>query len=576
MCCPKIERFILRDEDANLFRNPILKMTEPRCKSSITPPRPTATATFDQYLTSLYPFKEDETLPEEIAVSMRESSGVSWGPIRAGSKIAYFKVDLQARKSLTMAEICPLTQIDTCQIVVSERPKSVGQTEGVERKEILESAEGVVGQEEGVEQKGGVEAFREETPKAEEVSEEEWEYYDESEDEKGVKMSGKTANLDSFGIPASLLMRWDYTIWDSDEESEEEDEEDEDEFSPYNKDQVSGDKSCYRKTTIKDWFAKMEGRESKDFGDLNEIFHEENRLCQEEEEEEGKRKKKTGNGKKMKEGVVKNGAKDEQYKTELFYCQGKKHGYARVFRQTGRKEELDMVTLYNKDCETGPRWQRHSGDAFTFSYVDENNNSHEATYLYPDLVHCLKSEYKDGKLVKGHFGVVVDVVFDQGIPVPKVKILDKATEYCQDISSSFCISRFPHLRDPMEHRRVFVDHSGIPYAGEGLFAKERIEEGSLIALFNGIRLRESFLSRTAKESTFSSYKIGLNRDFCLDITEKLSSLDNYSATLGHKACHSFTPNAEFRDLFHPRFGHIMSIVAKGAITIDNQKTIIGF
>ena len=34
------------------------------------------------------------------------------------------------------------------------------------------------------------------------------------------------------------------------------------------------------------------------------------------------------------------------------------------------------------------------------------------------------------------------------------------------------------------------------------------------------------------------------------------------ASLGHKACHSFTPNARFDEIYHARFGNIMSVVAK--------------
>lgn len=56
--------------------------------------------------------------------------------------------------------------------------------------------------------------------------------------------------------------------------------------------------------------------------------------------------------------------------------------------------------------------------------------------------------------------------------------------------------------------------------------------------------------------------IRLTGDTCLDIRKGQESLDKYRATLGHKACHSFAPNAAFAELHHPRFGDIMSIVAK--------------
>ena len=51
-------------------------------------------------------------------------------------------------------------------------------------------------------------------------------------------------------------------------------------------------------------------------------------------------------------------------------------------------------------------------------------------------------------------------------------------------------------------------------------------------------------------------------DTCLDIPKGLEGLSRYRATLANKACHSFAPNAAFTELHHPRFGDIMSIVAK--------------
>ena len=54
----------------------------------------------------------------------------------------------------------------------------------------------------------------------------------------------------------------------------------------------------------------------------------------------------------------------------------------------------------------------------------------------------------------------------------------------------------------------------------------------------------------------------LTGDTCLDIPKGLECLARYRATLAHKACHSFSPNAAFAELHHPRFGDIMSIVAK--------------
>ena len=49
----------------------------------------------------------------------------------------------------------------------------------------------------------------------------------------------------------------------------------------------------------------------------------------------------------------------------------------------------------------------------------------------------------------------------------------------------------------------------------------------------------------------------------MDIPPEYIHLDQYKATLGHKACHTFgaAKNARFEALWHPRFGLIMSVVA---------------
>ncbi len=79
---------------------------------------------------------------------------------------------------------------------------------------------------------------------------------------------------------------------------------------------------------------------------------------------------------------------------------------------------------------------------------------------------------------------------------------------------------------------MYVSASGIPFAGEGLFAKRDLEEGDLAAVFNGVRLRDSPGVGTDGGSAggggargngggggadggpppFSAYKIGLNSE----------------------------------------------------------------
>ena len=116
--------------------------------------------------------------------------------------------------------------------------------------------------------------------------------------------------------------------------------------------------------------------------------------------------------------------------------------------------------------------------------------------------------------------------------------------------SSIKISSTPLLRDPYEQQTSYIDVSSVhAEAGEGLFAKRYLPKGSLVALFNGVRKRE--VNGVVPQT--SDYKIGLTRLVDLDIPDGVESAKKYCATIGHKACHSFTPNSMFEIFQHPRY-----------------------
>ena len=100
------------------------------------------------------------------------------------------------------------------------------------------------------------------------------------------------------------------------------------------------------------------------------------------------------------------------------------------------------------------------------------------------------------------------------------------------------------VQDPYEEKYVIVKTSLIPDAGEGLFALRNVVKGQVLAFFHGIPLENEIRS---------DYSIRCH-DFMMDIPEKCRKTENYSATLAHKICHSFEPNADYAYIFHPRFG----------------------
>ena len=142
-------------------------------------------------------------------------------------------------------------------------------------------------------------------------------------------------------------------------------------------------------------------------------------------------------------------------------------------------------------------------------------------------------------------------------------------EYAYDISSNVCISTQPLLPDPYEELFVYVDTSLIPFAGEGLFAKLDIEASTVIAFYNGTRYKID----DPKNRVDSCFKITFNEDYDLDIPEEMTSVANYKASLGHKVCHSFTPNCEFDNFEHPRFGEIKCVVTLRPISQGEEITV---
>ena len=104
-------------------------------------------------------------------------------------------------------------------------------------------------------------------------------------------------------------------------------------------------------------------------------------------------------------------------------------------------------------------------------------------------------------------------------------------------------------------------------AGEGLFAKRRIESGELVALYNGTRTPPSL------EDDWSDYRVHLTSELDIDIPDDMRELDQYCATLSHKANHSFQPNCRWSRTDHPRFGFICSITSSREIKAGEEVTV---
>ena len=123
----------------------------------------------------------------------------------------------------------------------------------------------------------------------------------------------------------------------------------------------------------------------------------------------------------------------------------------------------------------------------------------------------------------------------------------------EDISTATRISTKPLLEDIHDAKTVYVAESSIPGAADGVFLRRDLTNGSLAAIYNGVRMT-SREARKRKEDRKSVYRIHGWGDTVLNVPPAFVDTSNYSASLGHKVNHAKKPNSEFRFLWHPRFG----------------------
>ena len=90
----------------------------------------------------------------------------------------------------------------------------------------------------------------------------------------------------------------------------------------------------------------------------------------------------------------------------------------------------------------------------------------------------------------------------------------------------------------------------------------------LNCLFSGTLLRylPGWLAG-ANDNTMS-----IDENTSVDVPPEWASTEKYSASLGHKVNHSFTPNARFEPFIHPRFGTIKCIRAVNPVRAGEEIT----
>jgi len=193
----------------------------------------------------------------------------------------------------------------------------------------------------------------------------------------------------------------------------------------------------------------------------------------------------------------------------------------------------------------------------------------ECEYRYPDPNYRLIGEWNEDGMKSAIFKFVYETKHDTCYEKTGNQIENKlkGVKIGLDATTKTHLSQLPLIPDPYECAIVYVKPS--PIADEGLFAKVKIYSKTVVSFYNGLRVNVTEVDRRPWE--LNNNTISLDDEIIIDIPIKYNDTNVYCASLGHKANHSFTPNAKY-DIFpnHPRFGNIKCIRAIRDIAADEE------
>ena len=264
---------------------------------------------------------------------------------------------------------------------------------------------------------------------------------------------------------------------------------------------------------------------------------------------------------------------------ELYFCKkGCPHGYYLNYQKQDCNEFCHFG-LYLNGTPVGPEWTCIPPGTYIFKnhptltqqvQEEEKNN---AIFIYPDVHTALFGIFEPQcpfMIIEAFVCEISSINITQfGILQPMTNNKDSGLKNLarDDQIDPISICTQPLLEDPYEQRLVEVKKSLIPNAGQGLFAKRSIDKGQIVAYFHGI---PSVSSMYCKYSEYSISHDGTTD--MIDIPENCRNTETYCATLAHKICHSFGPNAQYSYAFHPRFGRIRCVTAIKYIQKEEEIT----
>ena len=164
----------------------------------------------------------------------------------------------------------------------------------------------------------------------------------------------------------------------------------------------------------------------------------------------------------------------------------------------------------------------------------------KSLFIYPDFTTAVSGEFlNNGVLISGRVAKFKSISYFNKTSIMGLEISDRSDRVMNsDISTDSNFSQYPLRRDPYESQFVDISTSEIPNAGEGVFLKRNVIKGTVVAYFNGIRIKKNSAfswNPFKKKSVFLiDFQNDKGDDIFLDIPEKFTMSSQYNATSGHK------------------------------------------
>ena len=161
-------------------------------------------------------------------------------------------------------------------------------------------------------------------------------------------------------------------------------------------------------------------------------------------------------------------------------------------------------------------------------------------FVYPDLSTAICGEFQNnGILVSGREVSIESTTYDKNSNLLRLRVSEEfGRVITEDVATDSQLSQSPLQRDPYEMKYVQIAKSKIPKAGEGVFLKQDVGSGDIVAYFNGVKFqkKEAFSwNPFKKKSVFLiDFEDDKGNEVFLDIPEKFVNSSQYNATSGHK------------------------------------------